>query len=238
MLCRLRLVLFEQDLAYRFQLSQSSVSHIFSTWKSFCYYKFKELRIWPSRSVVDCNMPAVFKDLYPSTRCIIDAKEVFIQRPQNPTAQQVTFSSYKNHNTFKALIAISPSGAICFISNLFGGNISDKKLTAECGLLEYLEEGDSVMADRGFNISELLDAKGVTLNIPPSLDKSGQLSECDRVKTCRIASVRVHVERAIGRIKNYHILESIPICISMHNIASHIFFVCSIFTNIQPTLVE
>ena len=78
MLCRLRLGLFEQDLAYRFQLSQSSVSRIFSTWISFCYYKFKELHIWPSRSVVDCNMPAMFKDLYPSTRCIIDATEVFI----------------------------------------------------------------------------------------------------------------------------------------------------------------
>ena len=135
-----------------------------------------------------------------------------------------------------ALIAISPSGAICFISDPFGGNILDKKLAAECGLLEYLEEGDSVMADRGFNISKLLDVKGVTLNIPPSLHKSGQLSECNRVKTRRIALVRMHVERAIGRIKNYHILESIPN--SMHNIASHIFFVCSIFTNFQPTLVE
>ena len=146
MLCCLHLGLFEQDLAYRFQLSQSSVSHIFFTWISFCYYNFKELHIWPSRSVVDCNMPAVFKDLYPSTRCIIDATEFFIQRSQDPTAQQLTFSSYKNHNTFKALIAISPSGAIFFISDLFGGNTSDKKLTAECGLLEYLEEGDSVMA--------------------------------------------------------------------------------------------
>lgn len=34
----------------------------------------------------------------------------------------------------------------------------DKTLTSECGTLEYLEDGDSVMADRGFNISNLLDA--------------------------------------------------------------------------------
>ena len=40
MLCRLCLGLFEQDLAYRFELSKSSVSHIFSTWIGFCYYKF------------------------------------------------------------------------------------------------------------------------------------------------------------------------------------------------------
>jgi len=199
MLCHLRLGLYEQDLAYRFQVSQATVSRICSTWINFCYCKFKELPIWPSQTVVDCNMPLPFQDLYPSTRCIIDATEIFIQKPQNPSAQQLTFSSYKNHNTFKALIAIAPSGAISFISDLFGGNISDKELTAQCGLLDYLEEGDAVMADRGFNISDLLEAKGVTLNIPPRLnDSSGQLSESDRVKTRRIASVRIHVERAIG----------------------------------------
>jgi len=149
-------------------------------------------------------MPLAFKNLYPSTRYIIDATEIFIQKPLNLSAQQLTFSSYKNHNTFKALIGISPSGGICFVSDLFGGNISDKQLAIQCGILECLDEGYSIMADRGFNIAELLHAKGVALNIPPSLsDSSGQLSGSDRVKTRRITSVRVHIERAIGRVKNY-----------------------------------
>ena len=92
------------------------------------------------------------------------------------------------------------------------------------------------MADRGFNISGLLDDKGVKLNIPPSLsDSSGQLSESDRVKTHRIASLRVHIERAIERVKNYRILESVPN--SMHNIANQIFFVSAMLTNFHPTLV-
>ena len=237
MLCRLRLGLYEQDLAYRFQVSQTTVSRVCSTWINFCYSKFKEIPIWPSRSVVDCNMPLIFQDLYPLTQCIIDATEVFIQKPQNPSAQQLTFSSYKNHNTFKALIGITPSGAICFVSELFGGNISDKALTSQCGLLDLLEEGDAVMADKGFNIMDLLDDKGITLNIPPKLtDSSGQLSENDRVETRRIASVRIHVERAIGRIKTFRILESIPN--TMHNVANQLFFVCAMLTNFQPTLVE
>ena len=238
MLVRLRLGLYEQDIAYRFQVSQTTVSRICSTWINFCYCKFKELSIWPSRTIVDCNMPLSFQDLYPSTRCIIDATEIFIEKPENPSAQQLTYSSYKNHNTLKALIAIAPSGAVSFISDLFGGNISDKELTARCGLLDYLEEGDAVMADRGFNVHDLLEAKGVTLNIPPKLTDSsgGQLSESDRVKTRRIASVRIHVERAIGRIKNFRILKSVPN--SMHNMANQLFFVCSILTNFQPTLVE
>ena len=96
MLCRLRLGPYEQDLAHRFQVSQPTISRICSTWINFCFCKFKEIPIWPSRTIIDCNMPLVFQDLYPSTRCIIDATEIFIQKPQNPSAQQLTFSSYKN----------------------------------------------------------------------------------------------------------------------------------------------
>ena len=180
-------------------------------------------------------MPLVFQDLYPSTRCIIDATEIYIQKPQNPSAQQLTFSNYKNHNTLKALKGISPSGAVIFASNLFGGNISDKELTIQSGLLDCLEEGNSVMADRGFNIGDLLTGKDVTLNIPPRLTDS-QLSEDDRIVTHRIASVRVHVERAIGRIKTFRILESISN--TMHNIANQVFYVCSLLTNFQPRLVK
>jgi len=56
-------------------------------------------------------------------------RRVFIKKQRNPSAQQ-TSSNYKNHNTFKVLKAISPTGAVLFASDLYGGNISDKHLTA------------------------------------------------------------------------------------------------------------
>ena len=123
-----------------------------------------------------------------------------IEIPANPSAQQLTFSNYKNRNTLKALIGITPSGVISFISDLYGGNISDKKLTQLSGLLDLLEPGDAVMADRGFTIDDILPP-GVTLNVPPRLNDSGQLTESERTTTRRIASVRIHVERAMERIK-------------------------------------
>ena len=167
-LCRLRCGLLEEDLAFRFGISQSTVSRIFTTWINFSYCKFKEIHIWPSREQIDHFMPQLFKEFYPSTRCIIDATEVFIQAPSNPQAQQLTFSSYKNHNTLKALICITPSGAISFVSKLYGGCISDRELFTSSSLLELVEPGDSIMADRGFTVADLLDSKGATLNIPPS----------------------------------------------------------------------
>ena len=51
---------------------------------------------------------------------------------------------------------------ITFISSLFPGSISDKCLTRQSGVLELLEEGDSVMADRGFDIEEDLMLRGVS----------------------------------------------------------------------------
>lgn len=197
------------------------------------YSKFKEVSIWSTRQQVDAKMPASFAD-YPTTRVVIDATEIFIEQPSSPVAQQQTFSSYKNHNTLKVLIGITPSGAISFVSKLYGGSTSDRELTIQSGILELLEPGDSVMADKGFTIADLLSARGVSLNMPP-MKTDTQLTEKELLETRRIASVRIHVERAIRRIKAFRILETIPNC--MAGIADQLFFVCSFLTNFQKPLV-
>ena len=51
-------------------------------------------------------------------------------------------------------MSITPSGAFNFISELWGGNTSDKYIAKECGFLDKIKPGDEVMVDRGFVIRD------------------------------------------------------------------------------------
>ena len=57
------------------------------------------------------------------------------------------------------------------------------------------------MADKGFDIGELLKSRKLKLNHPPYLRDKRPFSPDEVVETPRIASLRIHVERAIERIK-------------------------------------
>lgn len=91
------------------------------------------------------------------------------------------------------------------------------------------------MAGKGFTIRDLLQKIDVELNIP-AFFKEKQLSAEDVTKGRKIASVRIHVERAIGRIKKFQILKG-TIPISMSRLSNQIVFVCAFLTNFLPALV-
>ena len=202
------------------------------------YQQLKEINWVPTMEQVAATLPQPFLEKFPSTYSIIDATEVFIQTPSDLRMQSSTWSNYKHHNTAKVLIGCTPNGVVTFVSKLYVGSISDVELTSVSGYLKTLDgkDGVSVMADRGFTIRDLLKEKNISLNIPPFLEGRKQLSTQDIKHGRGIASLRIHVERVIGRIKNYSILKG-TLPISMIRIADQIVSVCAWLTNFQPALI-
>ncbi len=153
-LMKLRLNVPNQDIAYRFGVSQSVICKNFKKWINVMYIYLQPLIVWPRREEVLKTMPEMFKNEFSRCICIIDCFEVFCERPSDLMARAQTYSNYKHHNTIKFLIATSPQGAISFISRGWGGRVSDKHLTENGGLLTHLQPGDQVLADRGFTVEE------------------------------------------------------------------------------------
>ena len=91
-----------------FGLTEQQVSDLFFTWINFMSDMWSMLDLWPSRELVSFFMPEGYKCSYPSTRVIVEATEVPIEKPKNPAAQQASFSNYKNKNTVKVEVGAPP----------------------------------------------------------------------------------------------------------------------------------
>ena len=236
-LCRLRQGFAELHLAQLFNVSQSTVSRIVISWINFMYLKLGQINIWPSRKLVDETMPQDFKAKYPNTRVIIDCTELRCEMPSSLLLNSELFSSYKNHTTVKALLGISPKGFFTFIGQLYTGSISDREMVERSGILNLpFSEGDSVMADKGFTIEDILPL-GVTLNIPPFLGMSDQMSAEDVVATQEIASLRIHIERAINKVKNFKIFDGVIPLIQL-GVLNQMWCVCAMLCNLQDPIIS
>ena len=111
-LMKLKLNVLLQDLAYRFGISLTTVSRNFST-----QLTVMDIRLsWPERDELWHTMPICFQFSLRKKTIIIDCFEVFIEPPSNLLARAQTFFNYKQYNTVKVLIPITPKGSICFTS--------------------------------------------------------------------------------------------------------------------------
>ena len=111
------------------------------------------------------------------------------------------------------------------------------EIVRRSGLLDLpFKDKDSIMADKGFTISDLLPL-GVSLNLPPFLGGSNQMPAEDVVQTQEIASLRIHIERAINKIKNFHIWDRV---VPLHQIGvvNQMWAVCAFLCNAQPNIIS
>ncbi|XP_061692084.1 uncharacterized protein LOC133509230 isoform X1 [Syngnathoides biaculeatus] len=245
-LCKLRNDSDLQDRAFRFSLTKQVVGVVFNSWVNYMYLRFGEVCIWPPRDVIYEHMPGNYRQEFPDTFSIIDCTEIRIQKPSSLNAQSQTYSTYKSCNTLKALVAVDPRGSVIFSSMLFAGSISDKEIYKKSGFqsmliqlveIGYLKTGDGIMADKGFDIVKEVEDVGLKLNIPPFAKSGIQMNSHDVNLTQKIAKHRVHVERAIRRIKSFKILSG-RISLSLMSSIAQIWYVCSFLTNFMPLCIK
>ena len=116
--------------------------------------------------------------------------------------------------------------------------VSDQTITQSSGLLEHFDPGDNIMADRGFDPEDVLALKGININIPPFLGIDWKQLSCTEVKQTRtIAGLRIHVERAIGRIKRYKLIQGI-LPITLVGLANGIICVCISYKLMLPIVSD
>ena len=108
---------------------------------------------------------------------IIDASELKVKVPSALQKHCESYSASKSHTALKCPLGVDPKGEIMFISQLYKVPISDKPVVQRSGFLDILDKrvmvgekkGDTVMADKGFDIQNDLKKLGLQLNIPPCL---------------------------------------------------------------------
>jgi hypothetical protein len=205
-LIKLRLNVGHQLIAYQFGVHASTISkHLHNVVSLMYTVLVPEVIRWPEREQLRKTLPMCFRATFPKCAVIIDCFEVQVEKASDQTANAQTYSQYKSRNTLKYLIGISPLGAVIFISK---GRTSDKYITENSGFLRHLVPGDVVMADRGFLIEESVAMQGAKLEIPAFTRGKSQLDKREVESTRKLASVRIHVERVIGTIRQkYQVLQ-------------------------------
>ena len=233
-LFRTKTMLRGDIVADLFGISTSSVSQICKTWWKFLAKELKPLIHNPPSEVHRALLPASFNTgKYKKVEHIIDCTEVFTETPKKKDVQASLWSNYKHHYTSKFLVSITASGLINFASRGYGGRSSDRQIVEHSGFLDEIRPGECVMADKGFNIPDLLTLKHAELVIPPGRRGAFQMPKKDVQLTKEIANRQIRVEQVIRRIKSFAMLRhEIPMTL-LHTL-DDVFILCCAICNLMP----
>lgn len=229
-LIKMKLNLTFRVLSVLFEITANTCRNIFQSVLPTLAFILKFALRWPSKDEILRNMPVHFKN-YRNTFLVLDCTEVHSARSKCAKCRVMSYSHYKGTFTVKFLVGVTPGGLFIFISKGYGGRASDKLIFLESGILQRLEPHvDALMVDRGFLIAKECAENNIKLIHPPFLKNKKQFSHGEAVFGRDVSGARVHVERAIQRLKIFKILKD--------TISCNLIGMCDDIMNVAASLVN
>ncbi|CAC5363222.1 unnamed protein product [Mytilus coruscus] len=198
--------------------------------------KLKEV-IYTAERIDDCPPPTVVP--------LLRFTDEITQTPSLPMFSAENFSNDDTAMQFlywfrvkhcEILVGSTPGGLVNFVSNAYGGCTSDRQIVERCEIVQLCDPGDSVMADKGFNVQDLFARMDVAVNIPIFLKKRNRISGKTLLRDRKVSSKRVNIERMIGLGKTFKILTN-PLNGTETKLAYGITFSCFMSCNFRTCIV-
>ena len=99
-----------------------------------------------------------------------------IKKLKAPGAQRTTFSTYKNRNTTKVLVGVTPGGLVSYVSSAHGGSTTDRQIVEWSYIMTKVDPKDTIMADKGFDVQDIFAPIDVNINIPTFFKKKNRMT--------------------------------------------------------------
>ena len=145
-------------ISFLFGISKRQSYKIFIMWVNFLSECFSNLLIWPSKEVNKANLPEAFKKT-PYTQAVVKCVSYIFKKPLDTLGSSRTYSPYAQQ-----LVAIMPTGALVFLSNIYTEHLSLQAIIKASGLLDFVQNEDTIITDSGEKIGHFLPKNQGTLN--------------------------------------------------------------------------
>lgn len=227
-LVHLSLGLKQRDLSHRFNIHESTVTQVITTWANFLYTILRSVSIWMSEEAVKAHLPSEFQD-YPDTQVVIDCRELRCQTQSSLLLESEEFSAYSSHCTFKGLIGMAPHGAVTFVSSLFADPISDEEIFKQSGIVSLLKPEMAIMVHEDFLVDNCAQCK---VHRPACLWKREHVLSDEVREKQSVARLRVHIERIMDRVKQNRLFDTV-IPLSITGSINELYTVACLLVNYQ-----
>ncbi|XP_076134092.1 uncharacterized protein LOC143116696 [Alosa pseudoharengus] len=221
-LMRLRLDLPVGHLSHLFGVAPETVARAFRATVHALHAQLSPLVRWPERSSLLAAVPPAYASSLghaASAVVVLDCLEIPIQRPNSMKGREQTYSYQRHTYTMKYLVAMTPQGAIAFISPAIGGRATDMQVAEASGILERLSSGDYVLAERGFALKESVGVMCAQVKSSAFGKGRRQLDVKGPEETrAQVANVRVHLQQVAeaSRVQqHFMLLERMTVPVNM-----------------------